>query len=1045
MKDGLDFNLTAVNEKRHGEGRTQPAREPPAEAPARKPEPAVRNARSSSPPPAPKPATKFALPFDPLRLADVLWRHARTCLLAGASVSAIMFTWAKFRVSPHFTAEVQIIRQETPGSFRESDAGEPFKPAQITNAVLQSLMRSGALLHRLSEASSPHMSEGRLLAGLVLKPEKGSDLVRVSFTSDNNAEEAAKIINLYAHELIEFTKELQARDASQINTYLTKEIAQVEGDIAKVNEDLLNYTKAAGLIDADKEMDAYLGQLGAYDRKYEELRLDYETLDLKIKGYEAEFHRASPIAGRLRTAQEELTQLRIKYTDANPLVIETTERIKELEKQLKNSGDVTQGPPRAGESPVAESLYLQLVQLKSQKSTLSEQMQKVNAVREDVRQKLEQLPRKNLEFARIKARRQSLDTARNVLATRQREAELYEKNAIGYCRMLAEARPEDSLSDKRLSKMLMIGGGGFAMGFVALAGCFIVMDLRDRRVRTAGDLKRVTKLPVLAALPQAIRDNLDAKRDWAFRTWTRIHPQLSSAGATVCGLLSANESESVSEIASLLAEAAAWRGSAAMVICQSPPTDKASAPLDGAVGDSLNDADRWLESGNGVVYLTIEDSWTWTPAQRAKLDAAVSLWSRHRNAVIFIELPAATRPETLLVAERLPQLVWIGASQISNGDAISQQLAIYRDAECHLSGSVLDRAPLLSPSLLNKFAGVATALAVSVPLFVHSEELAPLPSDTTAKMAALSTVTAKQGRPAASGFTLGPDDTLNIVLFSHPETERKDVRVSPDGKITYLQAQNIRAAGLTIDELRNALNKELGKFYQSPRAMITPAAFNSRKVYILGKIVKKGMVNMDRPLTLVEAVSEAGGLETGLFNQNTVELADLGRSFLMRRGERIPVNFDALFMHGDMSQNVLLEDGDYIYFPSANSNEIYVLGNVKSQGTQGLFGHSTVTSAIAQANGFTPRAFKDRVLVVRGALDKPKTFVVNMNAVLNAREKSFRLEPKDIVYIADKPWARAEELLDMALTAFFQGAISTWTTSNVPTLITKPFIPSINN
>ncbi|MFZ4764097.1 MAG: SLBB domain-containing protein, partial [Roseimicrobium sp.] len=234
--------------------------------------------------------------------------------------------------------------------------------------------------------------------------------------------------------------------------------------------------------------------------------------------------------------------------------------------------------------------------------------------------------------------------------------------------------------------------------------------------------------------------------------------------------------------------------------------------------------------------------------------------------------------------------------------------------------------------------------------------------------------------------------------------------------------------------------KALAQYIHNPRVMVTPHSFNSRKVYILGKVIKKGMVNYDRPLSLVEAVTEAGGLETGLFMQNTVELADLSHSFLSRKGQRVKLDFEALFLRGDMTQNVMLQPDDYIYFPSANSNEIYVLGAVRSQGTQGLLAQSTVTSVIVTAGGFTSRAYKERVLVVRGALEKPQSFVVNMSAVMQAREKGFRLEPKDIVYIADKPWAQVEELLDLALTAFIQGAVSSYRAGAVGPLITKPLI-----
>ena len=71
-------------------------------------------------------------------------------------------------------------------------------------------------------------------------------------------------------------------------------------------------------------------------------------------------------------------------------------------------------------------------------------------------------------------------------------------------------------------------------------------------------------------------------------------------------------------------------------------------------------------------------------------------------------------------------------------------------------------------------------------------------------------------------LTLGPGDVLNMSLLDMPETARAEMPVGPDGRISYLQAENVMAAGLTIDELRSRLEDVLKKYYQSPRTVITP-------------------------------------------------------------------------------------------------------------------------------------------------------------------------------------------------------------------------------
>jgi protein involved in polysaccharide export with SLBB domain len=200
------------------------------------------------------------------------------------------------------------------------------------------------------------------------------------------------------------------------------------------------------------------------------------------------------------------------------------------------------------------------------------------------------------------------------------------------------------------------------------------------------------------------------------------------------------------------------------------------------------------------------------------------------------------------------------------------------------------------------------------------------------------------------------------------------------------------------------------------------------------------VVVYDRPITLIEAITLAGGMETGLFNQNTVELADYGRSFVARGNERLKVDFVALFERGDMSQNIRLLPDDYICLPEANSNQVYILGKVASQGPVGLFAQSSVTSAITVAGGFAPKAYKDRVLLIRGSLEQPKCIIINMNDVLRGREKSTQLEPHDIIYVSEKPWARAEEILGFALRSFTQVAVAAYSSGAINPLITEPLL-----
>jgi len=294
-------------------------------------------------------------------------------------------------------------------------------------------------------------------------------------------------------------------------------------------------------------------------------------------------------------------------------------------------------------------------------------------------------------------------------------------------------------------------------------------------------------------------------------------------------------------------------------------------------------------------------------------------------------------------------------------------------------------------------------------------------------------------------YSLGPGDILHFAFYGRPELDRNDVFVQPDGSISYLQASNVQAAGLTIDELRDEINRILGEYYRNPAVMVFPWELHSKRYFILGKVIDNGSYPMDHPITILEAVARSRGIETGLFEQNTVELADLPRSFLMRGNQRMPIDFEALFFEGDLTQNIELEPNDFLYFPSANTNEVYVLGEVALPGVLGFTPQSTVISSITQRGGFTNRAFRGRVLVIRGSLQDPERFVIDTNDILHGRAPDFPLEPKDIVYVAARPWRYAEELADTAIETFLQSMTATWTSRNIGPFIDEHVLPQIKD
>ncbi|WP_162025801.1 MULTISPECIES: polysaccharide biosynthesis/export family protein [unclassified Lentimonas] len=288
-------------------------------------------------------------------------------------------------------------------------------------------------------------------------------------------------------------------------------------------------------------------------------------------------------------------------------------------------------------------------------------------------------------------------------------------------------------------------------------------------------------------------------------------------------------------------------------------------------------------------------------------------------------------------------------------------------------------------------------------------------------------------------YTLGPGDVVNIRFYGRGELDRPGVRIAPDGTISYLEVNSLKVNDLTIDELRATLETALKAYHRDPRLIITPWELKSKRYVILGKVMDKGVFTLDRPITLLEAIARSRGIETGLFEQSTVEIADLHRSFIIRNGKRLDVDFVKLYFAGDLSQNVFLEPQDYIYLASNLSSQYFVFGSVANPGSQGFTNRASVISAVTRREGFTEGAWRDRVLVIRGSMSNPELFVVDVKSILAGTQVDFPLEPGDIVYVNDRPWYKAEQILDTAMQNFLRSAAASWTYENIPDAIGSPW------
>ena len=259
-------------------------------------------------------------------------------------------------------------------------------------------------------------------------------------------------------------------------------------------------------------------------------------------------------------------------------------------------------------------------------------------------------------------------------------------------------------------------------------------------------------------------------------------------------------------------------------------------------------------------------------------------------------------------------------------------------------------------------------------------------------------------RPSGDAFRLGPGDVLEIEMAGGIAPQAT-VTVGPDGKVYYDILPGIDVWGLTLPEARDRLGDEWRKYLrEKPVVTLVLRSVASQKVWVLGRLNFPGVYALGSPTSLLDAVAEAGGLGVNTLPGGSYsEAADLSRSFLIRNGHLVPIDFERLLRDGDLSQNVYLQPDDFIFVPSLRSGEIHILGAVVQPRSERMAGPLTLIQAIALAGGTVPGASLPNVAILRGSLAHPQIAIVAVNLVLKGKASDVALEPGDIVYVPYSP------------------------------------------
>lgn len=170
-------------------------------------------------------------------------------------------------------------------------------------------------------------------------------------------------------------------------------------------------------------------------------------------------------------------------------------------------------------------------------------------------------------------------------------------------------------------------------------------------------------------------------------------------------------------------------------------------------------------------------------------------------------------------------------------------------------------------------------------------------------------VTGKNPASKDPVYVIQPNDTLEVFVWKEPELTRK-VLVRPDGRISFPLIQDLTAAGTTPEELKSTIELRLKEYLTSPNVTVIVENIQSYKVFVVGKVQKPGSILAEKPITVLQALSLAGGFQDYAKPSNiTVLRRSGGQNFVL------PFDYPQVTRGKKQDENVLLHPGDVVVVP----------------------------------------------------------------------------------------------------------------------------------
>lgn len=445
----------------------------------------------------------------------------------GASIAYLSVTPPVYQVSARLMLdEKKVSVSELGRDLSQVSSGTPGGPSPLGNQA--ELIRSERVLKRSVNKVFPQgaeSSEGKsameeLGDSVKVKIIPATNILELSY-KDRDPVLATKLLNAVSEAMVEESTETIRLEAKAVREFLEREVPKKRAEAEAASADENRYRQTSGIISFEEQTTSMVNSLATLEDQERVLAAQLQETKARVNelqqltdnstlqnayaaGRIGQDEELKELRAKLAELDTKLSNARSRFTDNNPAIISLLRERDSLGALYNDKvsrvlpANQTVPPANIASDQLSQNLTAQYIAAETERSALEEKLGVLRSERDQLQQRLAQLPLKQQPLSVLVRQREEATASLKLLQSKLEEARIAEAQLLSNLQIIGQAQLPSSPAGPNSKAVLVIAS---VFGTILAVGIMLLLELMDNRLHDATEAEELLKLPTLGVLP----------------------------------------------------------------------------------------------------------------------------------------------------------------------------------------------------------------------------------------------------------------------------------------------------------------------------------------------------------------------------------------------------------------------------------------------------------------------------------------------------------------------------------------------------------------